>query len=236
MKLRLAAPDAADRHRPHPGPARHLRANGEVHDRRADAARRGGARPASALVSRGGADDRRPAGPQPRHARRLARPRRPGVRHAGGRAGAATRRSSPRATAASREIAAAEFFQDYLETALEPHEVLTEIRLADADRLGLRLREVQPPPGGLGDGGRVARWSSRRAACVSDVRIGLTHMGSDPAAGDRGRGGAARAAARRRARSPRRPSRPRRAPTRRPTSTPRRTTSATWRGCCAGAR
>ena len=32
----------------------------------------------------GGGDDRRPAGAQPRHARRLDRPRRPGLRHAGG--------------------------------------------------------------------------------------------------------------------------------------------------------
>ena len=72
---------------------------------------------------------------------------------------------------------------------------------------------------------------SRTASC-EDVRIGLTNMGSTPLRATRGRGGAARAAARRRAiaRGGRAGRRGHRA--RRPTSTHRASTSATSRGCC----
>ena len=44
-----------------------------------------------------------------------------------------------------------------------PAEVLTEVRIAGARRLGLRLPEVQPPQRGLGDGrGQRARQGDRR--------------------------------------------------------------------------
>ena len=90
---------------------------------------------------------------------------------------------------------------------------------------------------------RTGRWWRscalvRKAAdgTCEDVRIGLTHMALDAAAGDGRGGGAARAAARRG-----HDRRGRRAGggghrARRPTSTRRRTTSATWRACCAGGR
>ena len=53
-----------------------------------------------------------------------------------------------------REIAAADFFVDYLTTALEPAEILTGIRVPKLARLGLPLREVPPDRAGLGDRGR----------------------------------------------------------------------------------
>ena len=57
--------------------------------------------------------------------------------------------------AGERTIAAADLFQDYLTTAVEDGEILTEVRLPSARRLGRGLREVQPPRGGLGDGRRL---------------------------------------------------------------------------------
>ena len=69
----------------------------------------------------------------------------------------------------------------------------------------------------------------------ADVRIGLTHMGSVPlratAVEDalRGQPLTADTIAAASERRPRAPSRP-------PISTPPRTTSATWRGCCASGR
>ena len=96
-----------------------------------------------------------------------------------------------RGAGGEREIAAADLFQDYLTTALEPDEVITSVQLAGARRLRLRLREVHPPRRGLGDGRRVrARQGVRR-----DLR-GRAHRahahGLDAAARHRGRGGAAR--------------------------------------------
>ena len=68
-----------------------------------------------------------------------------------------------RGSGGEREVAAADFFEDYLTTAVAEDEILTEVRIPALDGLRLRLREVQPPPGGLGDGGRLARWSRRAA-------------------------------------------------------------------------
>ena len=79
-------------------------------------------------------DDRRSAGPQLGHDRRLRRPRRPGVRLAGGPPRGATRRSSAAARPASATIAARDFFLDTFQTAIEPTEVLTEIRIARRPR------------------------------------------------------------------------------------------------------
>ena len=72
--------------------------------------------------------------------------------------GSVTRRGA----GGEREIAAADLFQDYLTTSLGRDEIITEVRLPGARRLRLRLREVQPPRRGLGDGRRRARWSRRR--------------------------------------------------------------------------
>jgi carbon-monoxide dehydrogenase medium subunit len=78
-----------------------------------------------------------------------------------------------------REIAAADFFRDYLETALAPDEVITEIRLPGTEGWSFgyekfnRRRE---------DWAMVAVCALVRVeggACA-DVRIGLTHMASTP--------------------------------------------------------
>jgi carbon-monoxide dehydrogenase medium subunit len=78
-----------------------------------------------------------------------------------------------------REIAAADFFRDYLETALAPDEVITEIRLPGPERWSFgyekfnRRRE---------DWAMVAVCALVRVedGTCADVRIGLTHMGSTP--------------------------------------------------------
>ena len=72
-------------------------------------------------------------------------------------------------------------------------------QLPGARRLRVRLPEVQPPQGGLGDGRRLrARQEGGDGTC-EDVRIGLTHMSNVPlratAAEDALRGGALDAAA-----------------------------------------
>ena len=70
-----------------------------------------------------------------------------------------------RGPAGERSVAAADLFQDYLETAVGADEVMTDIPASVLRRLGLRLREVQPPQRGLGDGRGGARqelrWRSR---------------------------------------------------------------------------
>ena len=80
---------------------------------------------------------------------------------------------------ARREIAARDFFVDYLMTALEPNEVVTEVRI--------------PDPTGFGGGHEkfnrrkedwamvaVTAFVKQDGGTVSDVRIGLTHMAGTP--------------------------------------------------------
>ena len=100
------------------------------------------------------------------------------------------------------------------------------------DGYGFGYQKFNRRQRGLGDGRRLrAGQEGAATASCEDVRVGAHEHGLRAAAGDRGRGGAARQGARRAARSPRPPSRPPRAPSRPATSTPRRTTSATWRAC-----
>jgi len=84
-----------------------------------------------------------------------------------------------RGAGGEREIAAADFFRDYLETTLAADEVITEIRLPGTEGWSFgyekfnRRRE---------DWAMVAVCALLRVeggACA-DVRIGLTHMGSTP--------------------------------------------------------
>ena len=165
---------------------------------------------------------RRPAGPPPRHDRRLARPRRPGVRPAGGgpRARRHARRPGPDG---EREIAADDFFEGFLETALAPDELLTEIRVPKVGRRRLVVPEVQPPGPGLGD--RRRRRGARPTAAPASrwstwAPIPVPPRSSRPPGGGRHR--------------PRRPpSSPTRAPSPRPTSTPRRSTAAPGPGARA---
>ena len=79
----------------------------------------------------------------------------------------------------SREIPASEFFRDYLETALEQHEVITEIRLPDPNAFTSGYEKFNR---------RAEDWAmvavaamvKQEGGVVSDVRIGLTHMASVP--------------------------------------------------------
>ncbi len=81
---------------------------------------------------------------------------------------------------ASREIAAADFFRDYLETALEADELLTEVRFAEdpaSFQSGYakfnRRKEDWPMVA-------VSASVKTDGGVVSDVRIGLTHMAGIP--------------------------------------------------------
>ena len=184
---------------------------------------------------RGGEHDRRPAGAQPR-ARSAARSptatRPPTCR----RCCSPPRARSPcRARAASARSPRRDLFQDYLTTALEPDEVITEVRVPALDGYGYGYQKFTRRAEDWAMVGVCALVKATDGTC-EDVRVGLTHMGATPLRADGGRGGAARPAARRRAHRARRPSRPPRAPIRPATSTPRPTTSGTWRACCPGAR
>jgi carbon-monoxide dehydrogenase medium subunit len=81
---------------------------------------------------------------------------------------------------AQREVAAADFFEDYLTTAVREGEVLTEIRLPALDGYGYGYRKFNR---------RQEDWAMVAVAALvkrsgdgtcEDVRIGLTHMGSTP--------------------------------------------------------
>jgi carbon-monoxide dehydrogenase medium subunit len=79
-----------------------------------------------------------------------------------------------------REVAAADFFEDYLTTAVREGEVLTEVRLPALDGYGFGYRKFNR---------RKEDWAMvavcalvRRAGdgTCEDVRVGLTHMASTP--------------------------------------------------------
>jgi carbon-monoxide dehydrogenase medium subunit len=79
-----------------------------------------------------------------------------------------------------REIGAGEMFRDYLETALAPDEVVTEIRLPALDGAGSAYVKFTR---------RAEDWALVAVAAVvqraddgtcADVRVGLTNMGSTP--------------------------------------------------------
>jgi carbon-monoxide dehydrogenase medium subunit len=79
-----------------------------------------------------------------------------------------------------RTIAAAEFFRDYLETALSPDEILTEVRIP---KLGggwahryEKFNRVAQAWAIVGVAASVVMEGGR----IGDVRIGLTNMGSTP--------------------------------------------------------
>jgi carbon-monoxide dehydrogenase medium subunit len=79
-----------------------------------------------------------------------------------------------------REVAAADFFEDYLTTAVQPGEVVTEIRLPALDGYAYGYRKFNRRQE---DWAMVAVCALVRTAAdgsCEDVRIGLTHMGSTP--------------------------------------------------------
>ena len=137
-----------------------------------------------------------------------------------------TRRSSRRARAATRAIAATDFFQGFLETALAPDELLTEIRCRRRGANGFAFEKFNR---------RAQDWAIVGAVAArvnGGTHVALVNMGSHAAARDRGRdrARAGRVGGRRGARRP--PS----APSRPPTSTRRPSTARTSPACSCGAR
>ena len=120
-----------------------------------------------------------------------------------------------RGESGEREVAAHDLFQDFLTTAVADREILTGA-VAGARRLRVRLREVQPSQGGLGDGGRGARWPRRRPRRLcEDVRSGSRTWARRRCARPPQSRRCAAAGSTPASRRP--PSRPPRAPSRRPT-------------------
>ena len=138
----------------------------------------------AAVAARG----RRQPGAPPRHDRRLGRARRSRVRPPGRAARARRRRSSRAGPAGERDDRRRPTSSSgFLETALAPDELLTEIRVPKTGAERVRVREVQPAGAGLGDRrrGRGAGERRRRASRSST-------WAATPLRADRGRAGARR--------------------------------------------
>ena len=81
--------------------------------------------------------------------------------------------------AGQRSVAASDLFQDYLETAIGPDEVLTEVRMPALDGWGFGYQKFNR---------RSEDWAmvavsalvKRTGDVCEDVRVGLTNMGSVP--------------------------------------------------------
>ena len=100
----------------------------------------------ASLLDRRGAPHRALSDPHPRHVLRQPRPRRSGLRMVPGGGGARRRDGGARARAATRVIAARDFFQGIMTTALREDELLRRGAAADAaDGHALRLLRIQPP-------------------------------------------------------------------------------------------
>jgi len=80
----------------------------------------------------------------------------------------------------TREVQAADFFQDYLTTAVGPGEILTEIRLPAVDDWGWGYEKFNRRAEDWAMVGVVALVKKASDGSCEDVRIGLTHMASTP--------------------------------------------------------
>jgi len=80
----------------------------------------------------------------------------------------------------TREIAAADMFEDYLTTAVQPGEIATEIRLPAMDGWGHGYEKFNRRAEDWAMVGVVALVKKAGDGSCEDVRIGLTHMGSTP--------------------------------------------------------
>jgi aerobic carbon-monoxide dehydrogenase medium subunit len=78
-----------------------------------------------------------------------------------------------------RSVAANEFFQDYLETAVEPNEVLTEVRIPAYDGWGFGYEKFNRRSEDWAMVG-VSALVRKEGDTIADVRVGLTNMGSVP--------------------------------------------------------
>lgn len=79
-----------------------------------------------------------------------------------------------------REIAAADLFQDYLTTALDPVEVLTEVRMPALDGYGWGYRKFTRRAEDWAMVGVVALVKKAADGSCEDVRVAFTNMGSTP--------------------------------------------------------
>ena len=80
----------------------------------------------------------------------------------------------------TREVKAAEMFQDYLTTAVGPGEIVTEIRLPSTDGWGWGYQKFNRRAEDWAMVGVVALVKKGGDGSCEDVRIGLTHMASTP--------------------------------------------------------
>ena len=78
-----------------------------------------------------------------------------------------------------RQIAAADLFQDYLTTAAGAHEVVTRVHLPALEGYGHGYEKFTRRAEDWAMVGVCALVKSNGGTC-EDVRVGLTHMGSDP--------------------------------------------------------
>jgi carbon-monoxide dehydrogenase medium subunit len=99
-----------------------------------------------------------------------------------------------RGAGGERSVAAADLFQDYLTTAVQPGEVVTSIALPAADGWGFGFEKFNRRSEDWAMVGVCALVRKAADGSCEDVRIGLTNMGSTPlratAAEDALRGGA----------------------------------------------
>jgi carbon-monoxide dehydrogenase medium subunit len=79
-----------------------------------------------------------------------------------------------------REVAAADLFEDYLTTALQPAEVLTEVRLPEMAGYGFGYEKFNRRQEDWAMVAVCALVKKAGDGSCEDVRIGLTHMGSVP--------------------------------------------------------
>jgi carbon-monoxide dehydrogenase medium subunit len=80
----------------------------------------------------------------------------------------------------TREIAAADMFEDYLTTTVQPGEIATEIHLPSMDGWGYGYEKFNRRAEDWAMVGVVALVKKAGDGSCEDVRIGLTHMGSTP--------------------------------------------------------
>jgi carbon-monoxide dehydrogenase medium subunit len=81
---------------------------------------------------------------------------------------------------ATREVAARDLFRDYLTTAVEPGEVLTEVRVPALDGWGSAYEKFTRRAEDWAMVGVCALVQRAGDGTCADVRIGLTNMGSTP--------------------------------------------------------
>jgi carbon-monoxide dehydrogenase medium subunit len=80
---------------------------------------------------------------------------------------------------AQRSVSANDLFQDYLETAVEPNEVLTEVRIPAYDGWGFGYEKFNRRSEDWAMVG-VSALVKRSGDTIEDVRVGLTNMASVP--------------------------------------------------------